>query len=220
MFLVHHNLIPEVLKYDHVPDHIQQLIRTLYSDHHHRLFSNTFHQSWPWRPPGGLPQPSNIQPLFQHLYSIYFRSKFRQFGFTISSLSPVHWFQFADDTAVITGLENENQILLNHFTRWRTWANMIIRVDKCSTFGIKKSSTSSTQYPPKLIVNQQLVPPIETGKSFIYLGRYCNYAMDNQNHMSEVHDLLNDLMQKIDSLSCHPKNKLLIYHRFVLSKLS
>ena len=99
---------------------------------------------------------------------------------------------------------------------------MIIRVDKCSTFGIKKSSTSSTQYPPppKLVVNQQLVPPIETGKSFKYLGRYFNYAMDNQNHMSEVLDLLNDLMQKIDSLSCHPKNKLLIYHRFVLSKLS
>ena len=97
--------------------------------------------------------------------------------------------------------------MLNHFTRWCTWANMIIRVDKCSTFGIKKSSSSSTQYPPppKLIVNQQLVPPIETGKSFKYLGRYFNYAMDNQNHMSEVLDLLNDLMQKIDSLSCHPK---------------
>ena len=26
-------------------------------------------------------------------------------------------------------------------------------------------------------------------------------------------------MNRIDSLSCHPKNKLLIYHRFVLSKL-
>ena len=27
-------------------------------------------------------------------------------------------------------------------------------------------------------------------------------------------------MNRIDSLSCHPKNKLLIYHQFVLSKLS
>ena len=71
--------------------------------------------------------------------------KFKQFGFTINSLYPVHWFQFADDAAVITGLENENQILLNHFTRWCAWADMKIRVDKCSTFGIKKSSTSSTQ---------------------------------------------------------------------------
>ena len=44
--------------------------------------------------------------------------------------------------------------------------------------------------------------------------------MDKQIHMSEVLDLLLDLMNKIDSLSCHPKNKLLIYHQFVLSKLS
>ena len=56
-------------------------------------------------------------------------------------LHPTHWFQFADDAAVITGLENE--ILLNHFTRWCTWAGMKIRVDKCSTFGIKKAATSS-----------------------------------------------------------------------------
>ena len=39
-------------------------------------------------------------------------------------------------------------------------------------------------------------------------------------HMSEVLDLLKDLMNRIDSLSCHPKNKLVIYHQFVLSKLS
>ena len=99
-------------------------------------------------------------------------------------------------------------------------ANMIIRVDKCSTFGIKNSSTSSTQYLPKLRINQQIVPSVETGKSFKYLGRYFNYSMNNENHMSEVVDLLNDLMQKIDILPCHPQNKVLIYHRFVLSKIS
>ena len=146
--------------------------------------------------------------------------KFKQFGFTINSLYPVHWFQFADDAAVITGLENENQTLLNHFTRWCAWANMKIRVDKCSTFGIKKSSTSSTQYLPKLIINHDVVPTVDIGKSFKYLGRRFNYAMDNQIHMSEALDLLQDLMKRIDSLSCHPKNKLLIYHKFVLSKLS
>ena len=43
--------------------------------------------------------------------------KFNQLGFTIGSLSLVHWFQFADDAAVTRSLENENQILLNHFAR-------------------------------------------------------------------------------------------------------
>ena len=48
---------------------------------------------------------------------------------------------------------------------------MIIRIDICSTFGIKKASTSSVQYLPKLILNHALVPTVEIGKSFKYLGR-------------------------------------------------
>ena len=38
--------------------------------------------------------------------------------------------------------------------------------------------------------------------------------------MSEALEFLNALMKKIDDLSCHPKNKLIIYHRYVFSKLS
>ena len=97
---------------------------------------------------------------------------------------------------------------------------MIIRVNKCSTVGIRKSSSSSTLYLPRLIINHETVPTVDIGKSFRYLGRHFNYTMDNQVHMSEALELLSDLMKKIDDLSCHPKNKLIIYHRYVLSKLS
>ena len=38
--------------------------------------------------------------------------------------------------------------------------------------------------------------------------------------MTEALELLSELMKKIDDLSCHQKNKLIIYHRYVLSKLS
>ena len=60
---------------------------------------------------------------------------YRQLGFCEFSengipLNPIHWFQFADDAAVITGQEKENQILLNRFTVWCQWAHIIIRVDK------------------------------------------------------------------------------------------
>ena len=91
------------------------------------------------------------------------------------------------------------------FTRWCTWANMVMRVDKCSTFGLKKSSTSSIQYLPKLLINQAVVPTVEMGKSFKYLGRYFNFSMDNVDHMSEVLGLINDLLSKIDAIPCHPK---------------
>ena len=44
--------------------------------------------------------------------------------------------------------------------------------------------------------------------------------MNNHNHLSDVLDLVTNLMKQIDGIPCHPKNKLLLYHRFVLSKLS
>ena len=47
-------------------------------------------------------------------------------------MSPVHWFQFANDAAVITTQESENQHLLNRFSVWCQWSNMFIRVEKCT----------------------------------------------------------------------------------------
>ena len=57
------------------------------------------------------------------------------------------------------------------------------------------------------------------GKSFKYLGRFFNILMDNIDHMSEVLQLITDLMRKLDETPCHPTKKLLLYHRFVLSTL-
>ena len=221
---VHHNLISEVLNYHHVPTHIQCLIRSLYKDFQTSIITDSFQT--PFITVGrGVLQGDCLSPLtFNLCFNTFIHyisdPKFQQFGFSLGSLHPTHWFQFADDAAVITSLENENQLLLNHFSRWCTWANMIIRVDKCSTFGIKKASTSSVQYLPKLVLNHDLVPTIEIGKSFKYLGRHFNFTMDNHNHMSEVLDIFSGLMKKIDCIPCHPKNKLLLYHRFVLSKVS
>jgi hypothetical protein len=135
-------------------------------------------------------------------------------------LNPIHWFQFADDAAVITGQESENQHLLNRFAIWCQWADMIVRVDKCSTFGIKKAITKSVQYLPKLLINNAVIPAIELGKSFCYLGRYFDYEMTNNEHKLELISLLTNLMKKIDLNPLHPKNKILLYNRYVLSKLS
>ena len=66
-----------------------------------------------------------------------------------------HWFQFADDTAIVSALEEDNQLLCNVFSKWTTWADLIIRIDKCHTFGIKKLSSKSVQYKPMIIVNRE-----------------------------------------------------------------
>ena len=82
----------------------------------------------------------SFNTFIQHIKS----ESFMQLGFWKFNKSgipcnPIHWFQFADDAAVITSQEKDNQILLNRFSVWCQWASMIICVDKYSTFGIKNT---------------------------------------------------------------------------------
>ena len=133
---------------------------------------------------------------------------------------PRHWYQFADDAAVVTGLEHENQVLLNAFHRWCMWTDMIIRVDKCHSFRMKKVGSSSKQYKPKLYINNELIPATEINESFKYLGRHFDYSMSNQEHKENLCDTVDELLKGIDSLPLYLRNKLLIYHRYLLSKIS
>ena len=97
---------------------------------------------------------------------------------------------------------------------------MIIRVDKCCTFGIRKIETSSIQYSPKLFVNNEIIPAIKDNKDFIYLGRSFNFKMDNSYHKLELVSNTKEFLEKISSPPLHPRNKLLLYNNYVLSKLA
>ncbi len=226
---LHHNLIYKVLQYHHIPDPINELIRSLYTNFQTSIITEKF--STPFITVGrGVLQGDCLSPLLfnmsfntfvQHIKSESFLQlgfwKFNKIGILCN---PIHWFQFADDAAVISSQEKENQILLNRFSVWCQWANMIIRVDKCSTFGIKKHSSKSIQYQPKLFIDHLLVPRIEIGESFRYLGRYFNFNMSDEKHQSEIFDLFNNIISKIDDLHLHPRNKILLYSRYLLSKIS
>ena len=75
-------------------------------------------------------------------------------GYTSDTLNFIkHWSQFADDTAIITTLESENQYLLNLFTKWCSWSDLIIKISTYMTFGIKKSSTAAVRLEPHLMMS-------------------------------------------------------------------
>ena len=221
---VHHNLVQSVLDYHHVPFHVKDIIRSLYTDFKTSLITSEF------RTPSvtvgrGVLQGDCLSPLlFNMCFNTFIQhikaDKYRQFGFMFDLLNPIHWFQFADDAAVITGQESENQPLLNRFSLWCQWSDMIIRVDKCSTFGIKKVLTRSAQYLPKLLIGNRLIPSIKIGESFKYLGPFFDFDMCDKEHKSELISLVNELMNEIDLKPLHPKNKLLLYNRYVISKIS
>ena len=135
------------------------------------------------------------------------------------ALGPRHWFQFADDSAVTTANEEDNQLLLNLFTKWCTWANLKIRVNKCHTFGIRKTATMACQYKPLLLVNNQRIPPVELDESFKYLGKEFNYKMSTQHKEKDLTDELSKYLTKLDSVPLHPRQKITVINRYVTSKI-
>ena len=90
---------------------------------------------------------------------------------------------------------------------------MIIRVDKCDSFGLRKSGTSSKQFQPKLFINNELVPAVKQDNYFTYLGKHFGYRMSNNQHKEDLLKDTKDVMKRIDNLPLHPTNKLLIYNR-------
>ena len=100
------------------------------------------------------------------------------------------------------------------------WFAMKIKVDKCVAFGLKKFSTRSMQFQPKLFINKEIVPSVKSRETFRYLGRYFNFEMDDEDHKVQIESCLLGMLQRIDSFTILPSNKLLLYHHWVLSKLS
>ena len=142
--------------------------------------------------------------------------KYRQCGFSLRFMNPIPWFQFPDKAAVISGQESENQHLINHFIIWCQCSSTVIRFDKCTTFGIRKPRTKSVQRLLELLVNGVLVPCVEIGESFRYLGCYFDFNMSNSQHMSELSSLVQHLMSDIDEKPATTSQK----QTFAVSKLS
>jgi len=226
---VHHSLINSVLPYHHIPQTVQLLIANLYTGFHSSIIFYYF--TTPAIPfQSEVLQSYSLSPL---LFNLCFNTfiqfikpeKYTHLGFSPYDASdclfhPIQWFQFADDAAVLTSNERKNQLILNCFTRWCQWAYMQIHVEKYITFGIKKFSTRSLQFQPKPLINSKSLPTVKNGEPFKYLGRFFNFEMNDKDHKDLLLSSLHDMLQTDDSLHIHPKNKLLLYHRYIISKLS
>ena len=79
---------------------------------------------------------------------------------------------------------------------------------------------SSTQYKQKLYLDNALVPPVKLDDCFTYLGRHFDFKMTDNKHKSELIETVTEQIKIIDKLPLYPKNKLILYQQWKLSKIS
>ena len=135
------------------------------------------------------------------------------------SVQPKHWMTFADDATIVAALESNNQLLCNGFLKWSSWAGLIVRVDKCSVFGMKKSKTESINYQIYVTINREKVRPIKNSGNFTYLGKDFNFNM-NCDHVEEsLVKTICGYTNRIDTLPSHPLCKIEVCQKYVYSKI-
>ena len=138
---VNHNLISEVLKIHHVPDEFIKLIHSLYSDCKISVLTDSFMTfCTPWRTSRYL-SPLLFNLLINTLINNIKDKKINCLGQVYNGcIIPKHWFQFVDDTALVTALDSDDQLPQNEFLTWSSWDYLIIKIGTCEIFGIKKGN--------------------------------------------------------------------------------
>ena len=221
---VNNNLLVETLKIHHIPDNIITLITSLYTDYTISIITDTFMTS-PIKVQRGALQGDSLPPLLFNLIvntliNTIKSEKVACKGYVYNgALSPKHWFQFADDTAIVTALERDNQLLCNAVLKWSTWADLIICVDKCHTFGMKKSKTKIIQFQPFITLKKERIPPVKLEDSFTYLGKDFNFNMNCDEVKNKLKSEVLKYILTIDKLPLKCPSKIDIVQRHVFSKL-
>ena len=160
---VHHNLIDTILEYHHVDQQVRDIVKLLYRDFYTSIITDAFTSDF-IKVPKGVLQGNGLSPLLFNLVINAFiqhiqQNHYTQLGYKLfAELIPRHWFQFADDAAAMNCVESENQILLNAFSHWCNWANMVIRVDKCHSFGVKKVNSIAKQIQNLFFTLDDILP--------------------------------------------------------------
>ena len=143
---VSHDLITSALEYHHVPKEIITLIQNIYTNSmisvavgsHNTRFIPVCR---------GVLQGDPCSPLifnltFNPLMKMITQPKYEQFGYMWSPNAEPNktrsWLQFADDTAIISNNVSGAQALININIAWCKCTGMQLRIDKCSTFGMRK----------------------------------------------------------------------------------
>ena len=173
---IDHNVIMKVLECHHFPEHIKSLIKTYYTNYKVSIGTDNFTTD-PIVIEKGVFQGDCLSSLLFNLVvnallKTIDSEKIRSMGYNYcDTLTPRHWFQFADDSALVSSTEEDSQALLNVFTKWCKWAGLKICPRKSKIFPMRKCGTRSVQFNPYFRVNNEQIPTVKQDEEFISLGK-------------------------------------------------
>ena len=223
---VHHDLIRSSLRYHHVPDSFITLFNDIYSNATTSVAFNK-KQTHDMKVNQGVLQGDPCSPLlfnicFNTLMKTLDQPRFKNLGFIWgpkSSMFEQSWLQYADDAVIISNNVHDTKLLLQIFNSWCHWSRMIIRLDKCCTFGMRKFDGLYQQFEPAIYLDNHIIPQIAIDESFVYLGKLFNFKMDNSLAKEKLFTKLKFLLKTTSDLKIRAQLKIKILLRYIHSQI-
>src|SRR6218665_2593077 len=97
---------------------------------------------------------------------------------------------------------------------------MALRIDKCISFGMRKQEGSYQQYRPNLTINDEIIPALELGSSFKYLGKLFGFERDLTEEKAHLMDQLTSYLNTISHLNIKVQLKLRILRAYIPVQLN
>ena len=131
-----------------------------------------------------------------------------------------NWLQYADNAVITAQNIKGAQVFLNLFEAWCVWANMEIRLDNCSSFGLIKKDNIFCQILPKVWLRSGEIPATPIDHDFVYLGQKFNFSMNNESAKAALKEKVKFLLDTTSDLPIKPQTKLKILSSYVSSQIS
>ena len=113
-----------------------------------------------------------------------------------------------------------NSLCWRFSVAWCVWAEMMLRIDKWSAFGLAKRSGQYVQIKPGIFVGGVQIPPIKTGKSLKYFDWIFDFNMGNAELEKKLEVKVNSLLSVTSALKVRPQSKLKIVRKYFPTQLS
>ena len=175
--LIQHSFIRQALKFHFVPQEFIQIFDEIYEK---STISVAVGDTWSdaIKVKRGVLQGDPASPLLFNICINTFlltinKPELSQLGFSWGlpkKRMRRSWLQYADDAIVIAPDIKAAQQLISLFESWCKHADMEIRRDKCSVYGMQKREGIYKQFKANLSLESGQIPTVELGSSFCYLG--------------------------------------------------
>ena len=211
-----HLLIQTALQRAHVPEDVQEIVKSYYNMVEIRFTTKNFTTQWQRVEKGIVTGCTLSVILFATSMTMLLSSTKRETKgpVTVSGQQQENARLYMDDVSTTARSITQTHHLLEEISRFFSWARLTVKPEKCRVLVIEKGVAVNK---PVVWNNQEITSVLQ--KPIRYLGKEYNYSLTDQKQMQETLKKTKDSLRKIERTYIAGKHKAWMVQNMLIPRL-